>query len=312
VIDFDANDLVPIANLVRNGLVESKHFGIACLVDPEGKVIAEHGNASKYIYPRSAVKPLQAVAVRRAGAKLSGAELAISAGSHHGTKAHTDLVLSILNSVGLNEVALQCPVAWPTNPAARALLTAETKACFNCSGKHAGFLAACVAAGWDTTNYLDPNHPLQKLIVEVLEQYSGQPVAHSTIDGCGAPLHAMTLVGLATALGRFAKQDSEIASAMLANPWAVADASSPDTKIMQHGLVSKLGAEGVFTVANTDGFAAAVKVSDGSLRPAPLVALKLFFDHNLIEVSAYQSLVAELSPPVLGGNSSVGSFAAII
>lgn len=312
MIDFEAGDLVPIAKLVRNKLVESKHFGIACLVDPEGKVIAEYGNASKYIYPRSAVKPLQAVAVRRAGAKLSGAELAISAGSHHGTKAHTDLVLSILNSVGLNEDALQCPVAWPTNPAARSLLTAETKPCFNCSGKHAGFLAACVAAGWDTTNYLDPSHPLQESIVAVLEEYSGQPVAHSTIDGCGAPLHAMTLIGLATALGRFAKQDSEIASAMLANPWAVADTSSPDAKIMQHGLISKLGAEGIFTIANTHGFAAAVKVSDGALRPGPLVALKLFADHNLIDPAAYESLVAELSTPVLGGTSSVGYFAATI
>jgi L-asparaginase II len=312
VIDFELDDLAPLANLVRNDLVESKHFGIACLVDPAGNLIAEFGNYKRLIYPRSSVKPLQAVAARRAGLKLSAAELAISAGSHHGTAAHTDLVLSILAGVGLGEDALQCPVAWPANSAARAVATSETKACFNCSGKHAGFLAACVAAGWDTTTYLDPAHPLQKLIVEVLEEYAGEPVAHSTIDGCGAPLHAVSLVGLAKSIGKFAKQDSEIAEAMLQNPWAVADASSPDTLIMQRGLISKLGAEGVFVVANRDGYCAAVKVADGALRPGPLVALKLFLDHNLISELHYAELVAEIAPKVLGGNNPVGYFAAVV
>lgn len=312
MIDFDAADLVPIANLVRNDLVESKHFGIACLVDPAGNLVAEFGNSKKLIYPRSAVKPLQAVAAKRAGLKLAGAELAISAGSHHGTPAHTALVLSILKSVGLNESALQCPVAWPTNSAARAQAKSETKVCFNCSGKHAGFLAACVAAGWDTKTYLNPEHPLQKLIVEVFEEYSGEPVAHSTVDGCGAPLHAVSLHGLAKAVGHFAKNDTDIAEAMMQNAWAVADANSPDSKIMEHGLVSKLGAEGVFVIANSQGYCAAVKVSDGALRPAPLVALKLFADHNLIGQDSYNTLVTELSPEVLGGTLPVGFFAASI
>lgn len=318
MIDFETGDQVPIANLVRNDLVESQHFGIACLVDPAGALIAEHGNAKKLIYPRSAVKPLQAVAARRAGAKLTGAELAISAGSHHGTKAHTDLVLSILNSVGLGEDSLQCPVAWPTNLAARSKATQETKACFNCSGKHAGFLAACVAAGWSTDNYLDPSHPLQKLIIEVFEEYSGEPVSHSTVDGCGAPLHAVSVIGLARALGKFALQEAEIVQAMIQNPWAVADAKSPDTLIMQRassaelGIVSKLGAEGVFIVANTHGFAAAVKVADGALRPAPLVAIKLFLDHGLMTKEVHDQLVSDIAPEVLGGDHPVGYFAATV
>jgi L-asparaginase II len=318
VIDFEAGDLVPIANLVRNDLVESQHFGMACLVDPSGNLVAEYGNSKKLIYPRSAVKPLQAVAARRAGLHLTGAELAVSAGSHHGTKAHTDLVLSILKSVGLDETALQCPVAWPTNSAARSQAVTETKACFNCSGKHAGFLAACVAAGWNTETYLDPSHPLQKLIIEVFEEYSGEPVSHSTVDGCGAPLHAVSLRGLAKALGKFASQDSEVAQAMIQNPWAVADAKSPDTLIMQQGLaanyslVSKLGAEGVFIVANTDGFAAAVKVADGALRPAPLVAIKLFMDHGLMTKEVHDQLVSQIAPEVLGGDNPVGYFAASI
>lgn len=312
MIDFDAADLVPIANLVRNDLVESKHFGIACLVDPSGNLIAEFGNSKKLIYPRSAVKPLQSVAAKRAGLKLSGSELAISAGSHHGTPAHTELVLSILKSVGLDESALQCPVAWPTNSAARAEAKSETKVCFNCSGKHAGFLAACVAAGWDTKTYLDPEHPLQKLIVEVFEEYSGEPVAHSTVDGCGAPLHAVSLHGLAKSVGRFAKEDTQIADAMIKNAWAVADATSPDTLIMKHGFVSKLGAEGVFVIANAAGFCAVVKVADGALRPAPLVALKLLLNHNLIDASAYADLVNLIAPQVLGGNNPVGYFAASI
>jgi L-asparaginase II len=99
---------------------------------------------------------------------------------------------------------------------------------------------------------------------------------------------------------------------MLQNPWAVADASSPDTLIMQRGLISKLGAEGVFVVANRDGYCAAVKVADGALRPGPLVALKLFLDHNLISELHYAELVAEIAPKVLGGNNPVGYFAAVV
>lgn len=299
-------DFVEVAVLERAGLVESRHRGIAALVGPDGKLIDHLGVAKRLIYPRSSVKPLQVVAMRRAGLDLVGEELAICAGSHHGTSRHIALVDGILAGVGLDESALQCPPAWPGNPSARAEASGETKAAFNCSGKHAGFIAASKAAGWDVANYLDPNHPLQKLVEEVLVEFSGEPILQSTVDGCGAPLHTITVEGLARAIAKFAASETEIVEAMLENPWAVGDAKSPDAIIMQHGMVAKLGAEGVFVVGLKSGHGVAVKIADGSLRSAPLVALRLLNRNGLLDDTAYASLHAELTVKSMGGDQSLG------
>jgi L-asparaginase II len=305
---FSFQDVVELANLDRAGLVESRHFGIAVLTAPDGTVLAQYGDPSKLIYPRSSVKPLQAIAVARAGAVLVGARLAISCGSHAGTPAHTALVAEILGAAGLGAADLQCPVAWPGDSQARAKAVAQTKECFNCSGKHAGFLAACVAAGWATADYLNPNHPLQVLIGQVLEEYSGESITVSTIDGCGAPLHAMSLAGLSRAIGKLASTQENIVQAMLQNPWAVGGYDSPDYFVMQHGMIAKLGAEGVFVIGLTDGHAVAVKVADGSLRPAAAVALKVLLNANLISQSVFEQTCLQLDPKVLGGGEVVGSF----
>ena len=145
---YQVADTVQLAYLTRAGIIESRHHGLVCLTGPDGKLIQEHGNSRKLIYPRSAVKPLQAVAMRRAGLQLSGAQLAMSSASHQGTPEHTAIVLSILEDAGLSESDLMCPVAWPGNSSARAAATSETRAAFNCSGKHAAFLATCVKNGW--------------------------------------------------------------------------------------------------------------------------------------------------------------------
>ena len=304
-------DFVEVAVLERAGLVESRHRGIAALVGPDGKVIDHLGVAKRLIYPRSSVKPLQVVAMRRAGLDLVGEELAICAGSHHGTGRHIALVDGILAGVGLDESALQCPPAWPGNPSARAEASGETKAAFNCSGKHAGFIAASKAAGWDVSTYLDPNHPLQKSVEEVLVEFSGEPILHSTVDGCGAPLHAITVEGLARAIGKFAANEPEIVNAMLENTWAVGDAKSPDAIIMQHGMVAKLGAEGVFVIGLKSGHGVAVKIADGSLRSAPLVALRLLNRNGLLDDATYASLHAELTVKSMGGDQSLGELRAL-
>ena len=306
-----ATDFVEVAVLERAGIVESRHRGIAALVGPDGKLIDHLGSAKRIIYPRSAVKPLQVVAMRRAGLNLTGAQLAITAGSHQGTPKHLELVHQILEAAGLNESALQCPVAWPGNPSARAAADSESKAAFNCSGKHAGFLAASVAAGFPLDSYLAPEHPLQILIRDVLEEYSEEPILHSTVDGCGAPLHTITVAGLARAIGKFASTDEAVVDAMLANPWAVGDAKSPDALIMEHGMVAKLGAEGVFVIGLPDGHGVAVKIADGSLRAAPLVALGLLHRNNLIQESVYQELLQALAVKSLGGSQVLGELRAL-
>ena len=234
-----SSDFEVVATLVRDGLVESRHWGIAALVGPDGKVIDELGKSKRLIFPRSAVKPLQAVATRRVGLKLSGAQLAISSGSHQGTEAHAKLVNEILADAGFTSSDLQCPVAWPVS--AESILEAGTqkREYFNCSGKHAAFLAASKVAGFSTDDYLSAEHPLQKVIVEVIEEYSAEKVLFSTVDGCGAPLHTITVEGLARAIGKFSAEDTDIVVAMLTNAWAVAGATSADTIIMEAGFVAK-------------------------------------------------------------------------
>jgi L-asparaginase II len=306
-----ATDFVEVAILERDGIVESRHRGIAALTGPDGKLIDHLGSSKRIIYPRSAVKPLQAVAMRRAGLRLSGAELAICCGSHQGTDAHLELVNGILAGVGLTTDALQCPPSWPGNPAARANASGESREAFNCSGKHAGFLAASVAAGWDTANYLNAEHPIQGLVRDVLEEFSGEPILHSTVDGCGAPLHTITVEGLARAFGKFAAEETDIAEAMLAHPWAVGDVGSVDAIVMAEGLVAKLGAEGVFAVGTPDGHGVAVKIADGSLRAAPLVAVQLLHKNGLITDASFARLNEKLAVKSMGGSVELGRLEAI-
>ena len=303
---YQLSDTVQLAYLTRAGLIESRHHGLVCLTGPDGKLISEHGNSRKLIYPRSGVKPLQAVAMRRAGLKLSGAELAMSSASHQGTAEHISIVNSILQGAGLTESDLQCPVAWPGNLKARAGVLSESRAAFNCSGKHAAFLASCVVNGWDTKTYLSPSHPLQKLIIEVIEEFSGEKIPHSTFDGCGAPLHAMSLQGLARAIGKFAQEETEIRDAMLENPWVVDDQGASDTLVMEKGMLAKIGAEGVFVIGLASGHGVAVKVADGSLRPAGLAALKMLLNSQLLDQEAYDELFEKLKVASFGGEQAVG------
>lgn len=306
-----ATDFVEVAVLERDGIVESRHRGIAALTSPDGKIIDHMGSAKRLVYPRSAIKPIQVVAMQRAGLKLTGAQLAITAASHQGTPAHQLLVQQVLAGVGLSEENLRCPVAWPGNPDARAGASAQSKLAFNCSGKHAGFLAASVAAGWDTETYLNLDHPIQVLTREVLEEYSGEKILKSTIDGCGAPLHLMTVSGIATAMGNFVSKHPDVAAAMLEFPWVVGDVFTPDAIFMGEGLVSKLGAEGVFVVGLADGHGVAVKIADGNLRAAPLVALKLLERNGLVEPEVAARLREKLAVHSMGGSVSLGELHAI-
>jgi L-asparaginase II len=305
-------DFVEVAVLERGGIVESRHKGIAALVDSEGKLIDHLGSAKRLIYPRSAVKPLQVVAMRRAGLMLEGEQLAVSSASHQGTAAHIALVEAILRDAGLSEADLQCPLAWPGNPTARAKASEETRLAFNCSGKHAAFLAACGVAGYDTKTYLAADHPLQQLIVQVLEEYSGEKILHSSIDGCGAPLHAMTVEGLARAICKFTATDGDVVDAMLANPWAVGDTNSMDALVMKHGMVAKVGAEGVFVIGLRSGHGVAVKIADGSMRATPLVALALLHRNQLVTDAAIAELKTALAVKSLGGSQVLGELEILV
>ncbi len=303
---LEFQDLAPFARLTRAGINESFHSGVAALMDKSGQLIDSVGNTSKPIYPRSSVKPIQAFAMRELGLELSGEELVITMASHSGTQAHVALVNKVLAQAGLDESSLLCPVAFPSNPPARALVTKKSKAQMNCSGKHAGFLATAKLNGWSTETYLELDHPLQQKILAKLELWSGEEVSVATQDGCGAPLFAISTLGLAKAMATFAQHDRVLMNSAKSSPWVIGDHESPDAVFLEHGIMAKIGAEGVFIAITDSGHSVAVKVADGSIRAAPAVAAKLLLNHKLISESLFQDIVERTAPKVLGGNYETG------
>lgn len=312
MIDLDFADLAPLALITRGGLNESFHHGLAVLVDPAGRVIESHGNIEKPMYPRSALKPVQALVLQELGLKLIGVDLVLSMASHLGTTSHIDVVDRILHAFQLTRDDLRCPRAFPGNPTARAESNEMSRVAMNCSGKHASFLATCKLNGWDLETYLDPSHPLQLKMREKIEQLSGENVFETTIDGCGAPLFAISTLGLARAISGFGREGKELFEAAKAYPWAIGDQAGADSKFLEQGFMSKIGAEGVFVVSTDSHHAVAVKIADGNLRAAPGVALELLRKHNLVGDAGYAALREAVYPKVLGGDQEIGKLVVTI
>jgi L-asparaginase II len=312
VTNLEFQDFAPLALLTRGSLNESFHHGLAVLVDPVGTVLESHGNIEKPMYPRSALKPVQALAMQELGLKLSGVDLVLSMASHLGTTSHIDVVDRILRDFQLTRDDLQCPRAFPGNPKARAESNEMSRVAMNCSGKHASFLATCKLNGWDLETYLDPSHPLQLKLREKTEELAGERVVETTIDGCGAPLFAISTLGLARAISGFSREGSELIEAAKAYPWAIGDQSGADSKFLEQGFMAKIGAEGVFVVSTDSHHAVAVKIADGNLRAAPAVALELLRKHNLVGDASYPALREAVYPKVLGGDQEIGKLVVII
>ena len=278
---------VPVARVVRNGVVESVHHGHVVGLDADGGAAVVAGDPGVTFFPRSSLKPVQAVAMLRAGLDLSGELLALAAASHSGEPPHLEGVHRILAGAALAESDLQNTPDRPLDPdeAARWRVAgrAPTPLAQNCSGKHAAMLATCRAAGWDLTGYLDPAHPLQRHVRATVEELTGVPVAHTAVDGCGAPLFSSTPAGLARAVARIAtappdSPEGRVGAAMRAHPWWVAGTGRDVTRLAAAlpGLVAKDGAEGVFAAALPDGRTVVVKVLDGAPRAlAPVVGAVL-------------------------------------
>ncbi|AZI59053.1 asparaginase [Nakamurella antarctica] len=279
---------VELVRVIRSGFHECSHYGAIVVTDADGTVLHSRGDVTTPVFPRSSNKPFQSLAMLAAGAGLRDADLALASASHSGEAAHTDRVHAMLAAVGLSEADLRCPVALPLNEATRNDVIraggSAQRVYMNCSGKHAGMLAACVAAGWDLESYLDPAHPLQKAIFEQVAKMSGETPTATGIDGCGAPLYAISLTGLARAFGRMTSAavgtpERTVADAMRAYPDMVGGTGRDDTLLMAGipGLLVKGGAEGVHTAALADGRGVAVKIQDGGDRarmPALVAGLR--------------------------------------
>lgn len=311
---------VPLARVVRGDLVESVHTGHLVVLAPDGSVRLTLGNPTAVIWARSSLKPLQATAMVRAGLDLERAALALACASHSGEPVHLTGVRAILGAAGLAEGDLQNT---PDLPFGRAAALAwqvagrgPTSLTQNCSGKHAAMLATCVAAGWSTADYLAPDHPLQRAVRAEIERLTGVPVAHATVDGCGAPLFSTTVLGLARAFGRIAAAprrdpaapEAQVASAMSTHPALVGGTGRDATRAMAAvpGLVAKDGADGVYAAGLPDGGALAFKVLDGGDRPRPALlaaALAVAGVHS-------DDIRALGHTPVLGHGRPVGAVTA--
>ncbi|OLT38644.1 asparaginase [Saccharomonospora sp. CUA-673] len=259
--------MTALVEVVRSGFVESVHHGSLVVTAPDGTVRASVGDVTAPMYPRSSNKPLQALGMLRAGLDVADADLALASASHNGEPGHVEPALAILARAGLTEDDLHCPPDRPRGePAAE-----PRRAAMNCSGKHAAMLATCVAAGWSTSDYTAADHPLQRAIADTVAELTGEPIAWTGVDGCGAPLLAYSLTGLARAFGRLVTGEGDrrrVADAMRAHPWLVAGTDREDTVLMDAvpGLLMKGGAEGVHAYALADGTAVAFKIADGNAR----------------------------------------------
>jgi L-asparaginase II len=306
-----------VAEVVRSGFTESWHRGAVAGLDADGVRVIDVGQTGVPFFPRSANKPLQAAAMLRSGLDLNGELLALAAASHSGEDFHVDGVRKILSGAGLSEDDLGCPPGWPLDPAtARHLIErgeGESRIRMNCSGKHAAMLATCVANRWPTTGYLAPGHPLQQAILGAVEKLTGEQVSATGVDGCGAPLFALTLTGLARAfralvLSTAGTPERRVADAMRAYPEWTSGTRRDERKLMEAvpGLLVKEGAEGVVAFAFADGRSGAVKIDDGMARgrtPVTAAALRLL---GAVVPDALAAI------PVMGGEAEVGAVRAVI
>lgn len=304
-----------VAELVRDGHVESVHHGIIAVVDSAGELLLERGDSRVAVYPRSTLKPLQTLALLGTGVELTPLEIALSTASHCGSIAHRDAIEAFLQRHGLGPENLQCPVDWPLGASERAdMLATEgapSRLAMNCSGKHAGFLAATRHSGWDEATYLEATHPLQSAILETTETWSGESVAFSSTDGCGAPLHALSTRGLARAIASVASGKTPGARSLLdavsAHAWALDGQGRANTITIQTiGGIAKIGAEGLVVIGTPDGVAVAVKIIDGSMRATTPVALEALVRVGAIESTQRDRILSGMADPVMGGDRIIG------
>ncbi|GAA1947231.1 asparaginase [Microbacterium deminutum] len=320
---FAAADAVELAVVERSGFVESRHTGIAIVLAADGTVATQLGDPTSVVLPRSSLKPLQALACLAAGAPLDGERLGLATASHSGTDRHVAVVRDILDSAALGDDALACPPAWPGDTATRDELvrqgTEPSRIRMNCSGKHAAMLLTCVTNGWGVSGYLEPEHPLQLHIREVVERLIGEKVAATAVDGCGAPVFATTLFGLARAVHRIGNSSTTspfalhrsagvLVQAVRANPWTIDGPGRPDTIVIERlGVFAKGGAEGVMVMVAPDGTTVALKMLDGSGRAATAVALRLLERAGALSASEVSDAMAKLPLAVSGGGQDVGA-----
>jgi L-asparaginase II len=351
---FTPAEAAELAVVIRSGFIESRHIGSAVVLDPNGEPVIRLGSPETPVFTRSSLKPLQAIAAMSLGAELTGRAAALATASHKSEAGHVEGVTSMLESAGLSVDDLQCPSAHPADGAFRRQLQERLRTAgetetdprsplyFNCSGKHTAFLMAARAIGADTASYLSPDHPVQTKVAEVVETFASETPSAIGTDGCGAPVFALSLTGLARAIGRvvsmgtgtdaggtagggaasakagewtaYESEARALMDAVFADPWAIEGHRRPNTTVIERlGIFVKGGAEGVIVMATKSGYSVAVKCLDGSSRATGLAALTLLdragaFDDEVKAASAGEpaATINAITESVTGGTDSDG------
>jgi L-asparaginase II len=319
---FTPTEAAELAVVERSGFVESRHIGSAVVLTPDGAVAQRHGAPDAPIFPRSSLKPFQALAVLGAGVPLREEQAALATASHAGTTRHVSVVRSMLASAALTEDALGCPLDWPLDRAARDELIGshlgQSRLFMNCSGKHAAMLLACVTNGWPIDSYLDAAHPLQVAVRDTVERLTGERPAATGVDGCGAPVFAIGLTALARGIQKIAtsslsspfalyRNAAIIVDAVKRHPWAIDGPGRDNTLVIERlGVFAKGGAEGVMVMTAPDGTTVASKTLDGSSRAATVVALALLVEAGALDRGDVDAVLPHLRLEVLGGGAPVG------
>jgi L-asparaginase II len=311
-----------LAEVERSGFVESRHLGAVAVAGPDGELLAAAGDPDLVVYPRSCSKPFQALAVRGLGVErelgLGQLALAGACGSHDGEPDHVASVRKVLAAAGLEESELRCPPILPANRQARARVEGPAPVYHNCSGKHAYMLAGSVVGGWETARYTEPEHPLQAVVADTLSEFAGVPIEHVGVDGCGVPVHAMPLRGLATAYARLGTRatggeegPSALVAAVRRHPFMVAGSGQLDTVLLEATggrVLAKVGAEAAYAAVDLDsGVGLALKVVDGAPRARGAALLAALRGLGWLDEREWETVLPAATVEVHGGGRTVGA-----
>lgn len=315
-----------LVEVTRGALVESRHRGAVAVVDAQGRSVLAVGDVTAPVFPRSAVKALQALPLVEQGAAerygFGDEELALACASHSGEAAHVAGVERMLAKAGLTASALRCGAHYPISQAAAAVVArtgAPSALHNNCSGKHAGFLCLACAMGVDTSDYVRPEHPVQQHVRAVLEDFTGTALGQDVcaIDGCSVPTWAVPLQNLAHAFAKFgtgrglapdrARAAAQLRAACARRPWYVAGTGRFCTEMMQlfgDRLFVKTGAEGVYCGALPEqGLGIAVKCDDGAARAAQAIMASIIVRFLPLNDAERVSLAPFVRPPLHNWNA---------
>ncbi|MBM2711199.1 asparaginase [Mesorhizobium caraganae] len=311
-----------LVEVLRGAIVESAHRGAVAVFDGDGKPVWEIGDTAKPVFPRSAVKAIQALPLVETGTAdaygFGDRELALACASHSGEPAHVELAQAMLAKAGLDKSALECGAHWPSSHGAEIALAraggSPNALHNNCSGKHSGFLCTCVHAGIAHRGYVQAGHAFQEMVRDAMQAVTG--AAHDSnsraTDGCSIPTYAVPLKSFALGFARMAtgrgfgperaKAAKRLLSACMAEPFLVAGTGKADVALMQAApgrIFVKTGAEGVYCAAVPElGLGIALKCDDGAGRAAEVMIAAVLAKLLGADEALAANLLEQANPPI--------------